>query len=120
MVTGKRVVAFITGVVVTGYAWNVATSAILCAVIQRMELFQPPFLQWLDAAALFSAVSWTIKTWIVLAPLIPSTVVFIGAAALVRRWRPASLARAKLYGASRWASDADMRRGGIRQSRSPF
>ena len=112
-----RKIAIIGAVVVAAYGWNMLASAIFCFGVRHREFLAFPYLQWIDAAALFLAVNWQVKLWIFTAAVPPSVVVLIGLTALVHYGRPA---KQSLYGASEWATDRQMHTGGVRREQSPF
>ena len=116
----RRTAVWLVATVCTVYLWNVATSVILCLAIGRAEFLSPPFFQWWEAVGLFSMFDWQTKVWILISPLIPSTVVFALVVRQVRRRSPARVSQAKLYGASDWASDEDERSNGVRRKGSLF
>ncbi|MGD0107119.1 MAG: hypothetical protein ABSC06_24240 [Rhodopila sp.] len=100
-------------------AWEASASAVLCWGIGRLDLYQFPYTQWLEAAPWWRT-NWWLTFWVVLsavmATLIWAPVTFGGARFLVRR----QVQRQSLYGESGWADTKQMNAGGISNNRKPF
>ena len=113
----RKIAIILATVAITVYGWNVLASVIFCFGVRHREFLEFPYLQWIEAAALFRAVNWQIKIWIGIAATLPSVAALIGLTALVRYGRPA---KQPLYGASQWATGQQMRTGGVRRQQGPF
>jgi hypothetical protein len=111
----RKIAIILAAVAITVYGWNVLASVIFCFGVRQREFLEFPYLQWIEAAALFRAVNWQI--WIGIAGTLPSMAALIGLTALVRYGRPA---KQPLYGASQWANGQQMHRGGVRRQQGPF
>jgi hypothetical protein len=105
----------IAPIIIAPVAWMVAASAIYCAGVGKIDLFAFPYTQWLQAAPWWRY-SWSVGLWVYISAALPTLVLLICTAGAVRYYRRPS--RRPLYGDSQWASDAEMRAGGIKQIRS--
>jgi hypothetical protein len=113
----KQALLWVAGITIAAAVWVVSASWLYLLFVGRRDLFVAPYCQWIDAAPYVNATVW-MKIYVVGSAAIPAVVLATYPVAVIkqrlRNRRPA------LYGRSTWAGDADMRTGGIGQSRSLF
>lgn len=118
----RRTLAIGSSIVAGLAGWTVIASYLFVAVAGLSGMLERPWLAWWLYAA-NSPDGWTTALLVVAAAL-PLAIV-VGAAYRLNllRFIPGWFARPApqaLYGDSRFATEADQRKGGISQSRSPF
>ena len=110
----------ISGVVAaTPFVWIVAASAIFCNGIGRRDLIAFPFLQWAEYGIQYWHANWWIKLWVVVGAGVPTLFLLAGLIGLIG-YLSGTVAQPNLYGATGWASPADMRDGGIKIEKDAF
>ena len=100
---------------VLAYGWLAAASAIYCAGTGKLALFRFPFVQWAEAVPWWR-LNGTMTLWVSVAAVIPSLLLLVCGAGLVRVRK----ARTEVYGKTSWASRQQMKAGGISASQRPF
>jgi hypothetical protein len=100
---------------VLAYGWLAAASAIYCAGTGKLVLFRFPFVQWAEAAPWWR-LNGTMTLWVSVAAVIPSLLLLVCGAGLVRVRK----ARTEVYGKTSWASRQQMKAGGNSASQRPF
>jgi len=117
----RRLLALGIGVLVLCW-WIITASFLLCFGMERLDLFTPPYDQWLDLASCWRCMLWwphgadQYRThplpWFLLSGLLPTLLLGVGIWKW-RQYRPSP----SLYGDSQWAGSADLEAAGIRRRR---
>jgi hypothetical protein len=109
----------VAGLLIAGMAvWSVASSYLFVYVGGLAGQFDRPWLVWWTYAK-SDPDGWT-KVVLATTAIAPPALIGVVVIALRRVTSVRHRLRRPLYGNSTWASDDEMRAGGIRQSRSPF
>lgn len=104
---------------VGGYVWVAMVSMIYCVLIGRLDLFVPPFMQWVAVAPDWRANSATMTCFLI-APVLPTLLVVLPFGAIIVRQimdYAGGHQQQSVYGKTGWATSDEMQRGGIERSR---
>jgi hypothetical protein len=98
------------------YGWVVAASALYLTVADKFDLFQYPYMQWIQAAPYWRYDPW-MTAYVVGSAAIPTVVVGLCLFGLVRHQRNR---RPAIYGETQWATPQQRNANGISTKSRPF
>lgn len=112
----RTLAAVILGTVAAAYGWVVAASVIYLTATDKFDLFQYPYMQWVQAAPY-----WRTNLWMMLSvwgsAAIPTVVAVLCLFGMVRHQRNRQPA---IYGETQWATPQQRSANGISSKRRPF
>jgi hypothetical protein len=112
----RMLAAIVLGLPATAYGWVVAASALYLTAADKFDLFQFPYLQWVQAAPYWQANPW-MTVYVVGSAVIPTVVVALCLFGMVRHRQNRQPA---VYGETQWATPQQHSANGISSNRKPF